>query len=132
MLKQMLMMTVAVATLGLGATTIAQAPEPATAQSVYQTVPKAYRGTWQLKHATWAAKKNLKLEISAHAFKSQFGTYAGQNLGVEQGKHNIAVFQMTNGMQVGPYNTLQRVHYQNQAAIKWSFNGQSMTYVRVK
>ena len=132
MLKQLFMTTIAATTLGLGATTLLEAPQPAAAQSVYQSVPQAYRGTWKLKHATWSAKKNLKLKITARSFKSQFGSYAGKELGVYQGKHSISVFKIAGGMQVGAYNNLQRTRYQQKPALKWSFNGQSMTYVRAR
>jgi len=130
MLKQMFMTTIAVAALGLGANTVVQAPAAVAAQGVYQEIPQSYRGTWQLKHATWSAKQNSQITITARSFKSQFGSYAGQSLGVSHTKNAIAVFQIAGGMQVGAFNHLQRTQYQHHAALTWSFNGQSMTYVR--
>ncbi|AYM02717.1 hypothetical protein D8911_06795 [Levilactobacillus brevis] len=131
MLKQQVMTILAVATLGVGATTILPAPESAAAkQNVYQRIPKAYRGTWHLKHSTGKLKKGLKLKIGARSFKSDFGSYQKKQLGVHIGKKTVSVFQIAKGQQVGKYNVLRKTHYRNRVALKWTFDTVSSYYVK--
>jgi len=137
MLRNKVMTVLAVSALGLGFEGLIQAPQPAAAkQSVYQKIPKRYRGTWKLKHSTGRVKKGSQLKIKARVFKSDFGTYKDKQLGVhvgtKVGKKYVSVFQIANGKQVGEYNVLRRTHYKNQVALKWTFNTSTAYYVKAK
>ncbi|TGD19409.1 hypothetical protein [Levilactobacillus suantsaiihabitans] len=131
MFRQKLLTVLAVATLGVGATTALQQPQPAAAkQNMYQKIPKAYRGTWHLKHSTGHLKKGLKLKIGARSFKSHFGSYQKKQLGVHIGKKKVSVFQIAKGQQVGKYNVLRKTHYKGKPALKWSFDTVTSYYVK--
>lgn len=132
MLRKKVMTVLAVSMLGLGFEGLVQAPQPAAAQSIYQKIPKRYRGTWRLKHSTGRVKQGSLLKIKARSFKSDFGSYKHKQLGVHVGKKYVAVFQIANGEQVGEYNSLRRTHYKNRVALKWTFNTETAYFVRAK
>ncbi|WP_125580459.1 hypothetical protein [Levilactobacillus cerevisiae] len=130
MLRHKVITILAVSALGLGFEGLVQPAQPAAAQSVYQKIPKRYRGTWHLKHATWKVKKGGTIKIKARSFESAFGSYKGKQLGVHVAKKHVSLFQIAGGQQVGEFNNLQRTRYKNKAALKWTFDAQTAYYVK--
>ncbi|MFC6290516.1 hypothetical protein [Levilactobacillus angrenensis] len=130
MLNRKVWMTFAVAALSLGAGVFLTQPQPVVAQGVTAQIPQAYRGHWRLAHCNWYLAKGTKLTIGARSFKSKFGTYQGDQLGVDIAPQAIGVFQAANGMQVSPENTLQLTHYQQHVALKWTYNTGVAYYIK--
>lgn len=130
MFKQKLLTTLAVTALSLGVGAFLAQPQTAIAQGVSGQIPQAYRGHWRLAHCNWNLKKGTRLTIGARSFQSKFGTYQGDQLGVDIAPQAIGVFQAANGMQVSPENTLQLTHYQHHVALKWTYNTGVAYYIK--
>lgn len=130
MFRQKMITTLAVAAVSLGVGTLMAQPQPAVAKGITTQIPQAYRGHWRLAHCNWDLKKGTRLTITATAFKSRFGTYQGDQLGVDVAAHAVGIYQAANGMQVSPENILQRTHYNHHVALKWTYNTGTAYYIR--
>ncbi|RRK09385.1 hypothetical protein D1831_12970 [Lactiplantibacillus garii] len=93
----------------------------ASAQSVHQKIPKAYRGTWKLKHASnFKIKKHSKLIVKSRYVKGPqpIGTFKGHKLGVHKGKKFVSFYLINKkGHQVSESTTMRLTHYKHKKAL---------------
>lgn len=120
-----LMITTLTLLLSLGTLATVQ---PASAKSVYRSIPKSYRGTWVLRSPK--ANRGHKLVVHARSIKAAVIHLKGKRLGVHVGKGYVTVFQAHKGEQVGENFNLKRSHYKHHKALKITYDTQTEYYTK--
>lgn len=129
MSKKFLLTLVATLSLGTTGLVLGQQSQPAYAQSVYQKIPKAYRGTWHYRGKA-AIRGSRKLVVRARSIHGAVVGYRGKTLGVHTGKRFVAVFQIAKGKQVGENFVMHRTRHNGKAAIRVNFDTSSIYYTK--
>lgn len=127
MSKKLFLTLVAAMSLGT-AGMLTQQPQPIYAQSVYQKIPKSYRGTWHY-HGK-AIRGSRKLVVRARSIHGSVVGYKGKSLGVHKGKHFVAVFQIAKGKQVGENFVMHRTRHNGKAALRISYDTANVYYTK--
>ena len=87
------------------------------AQSVYQKIPRIYRGTWHRRYTVFNHKRKhasrAKMRITARSFSYPYMHVRGRKLGWHYAKHGIYVFQINKHGQQISQSTFIRKPYRH-------------------